>query len=125
MLGAGVGSRGKMQKVSPKLKKFPGGKKIARKEMPMTMNKGDPSSHAHLYRISRGFAETRGVRAETYEGYVQSTCGVPTRYAHFKDEVMGRGNLEDVFIEEHTLGNLGNLGNLGTYHQFRTFFAAG
>ena len=41
MLGAGVGSRGKMQKVSPKLKKFPGGKKIARKEMPMTMNEDE------------------------------------------------------------------------------------
>ena len=66
------------------------------------MNEGDRSSHAHLYSISRGFAETWGVRAETYEGYVQITCGVPTWYAHFKDEVMGRGNLEDVFIEERS-----------------------
>ena len=70
------------------------------------MNEGDPSSHAHLYSISRGFSETGGVRAETYEGYVQSTCGVPTGYAHFKYEFMGRGNLEDVFIDEHALGNL-------------------
>ena len=46
------------------------------KRASMTMNKGKGSSHVPLYGISRGFAETRGVRAETYVGYVQSPRSV-------------------------------------------------
>ena len=55
----------------------------------MTMNGGEGSSHAYLYSISRGFAETREVRAETYVGYVQSTCRVRGQYAQNVNEDMG------------------------------------
>ena len=41
MLGAGDCSPGKIHKVYRMLKKFDGGKKIAQKEMPMTMNEDE------------------------------------------------------------------------------------
>ena len=102
MLGAGDCSPGKIHKVYRMLKKFSRGQKNCTKRdadddkrASMTMNEGERSSHAHLYSISRGFAET-------YVGYVQSTCGVQGRYAQNEYEVMGPVNLEHIFIEEHS-----------------------
>ena len=61
------------------------------KQASMTMNKGEGISHTPLYGISRGFAKTsrstcrnicrhRGVRAETYVGYVQITRSVRAKW---------------------------------------------
>ena len=60
----------------------------------MTMNEGETSSYAHLYGISLGFSETWAVRAETYVGYVQSTCRVQARYAQNENEDIGPVNLD-------------------------------
>ena len=131
MLEAGDCSPGKIHKVYRMLKKFSRGQKNRTKRdadddkrASVTMNEGERSSHAHLYGISRGFAETWGVRAETYVGYVQSTCGVRGRYAQNENEVMGPVNLEGVFIEERSkcfwciIENYSKIQNIRFYKNF-------
>ena len=65
MLGEGYGSPGNVQKVYKTLTKFSRRQKNCTKRdadddkrASMTMNEGERSSQAHMYGISRGFAET-------------------------------------------------------------------
>ena len=101
MLWEGDGSPGNGHKVDKMLTKvFRGQKNRTKrdanddKRASMTMNEGETSSHAPLYGISRGFVETRQVRAKTYVGYVQSTCRAQSRYAQNGNEGMGPVNLD-------------------------------
>ena len=65
MLGEGDGSPGKIHQVFRMLTRFSRGQKNLTKRdadddkrASMMMNEGETSSHAHLYGISHGFAET-------------------------------------------------------------------
>ena len=101
MLEEGDCSPGKIHKVFRMLTKFSRKQKNRmkrdaddNKRASMTMNESEKISHAHLYGISRVFAETLGVRAKTYVWYLQSTCGVRARYAQNVNEDMVPVNLD-------------------------------
>ena len=83
MLDEGYGS---LEKI-PRWKKVLVGKKIARKEMPMTINERRwrwTSAREVITHLSTAYLaylpKHRGVRVETYVEYVQSTCSVRAKW---------------------------------------------
>ena len=83
MLGEGDGSPGNVHKVDKMLTKVSRGQKNRTKRdadedkrASMTMNEGEGSSHTPSTAYLADFPQHRGVRAETYVGYVHSRRSV-------------------------------------------------